>query len=62
MKVIVDLDLCQANGVCTALSPTVFAFDDDLELHVLTDEVPADAEQDTVEAVQQCPRSAIFLK
>ncbi|WP_111510828.1 ferredoxin [Mycobacterium kyogaense] len=61
MKVSVDRDLCQVNGVCMALAPTVFELDDDLDLHVLVDEVPADAEADVREAALQCPRSALSV-
>jgi ferredoxin len=58
----VDRDLCEANGVCTMLAGAVFVIDDTDELHILTEQVPADAEQDVVAAVQGCPRSAIILR
>lgn len=62
MKVAVDRVNCQSNGVCVALAPAVFDFDDDLRLNILVDNVPAELEQVVIEAVEQCPRSALTLK
>ncbi|CDO30851.1 ferredoxin [Mycolicibacterium porcinum] len=62
MRVVLDRDLCQANGVCMALAPAVFELDDDLELRILVDVVPEDAEDDTREAATQCPRSALTIQ
>ena len=40
MRVTVDPDLCEANGVCAGLVPQVFGLDDDDELHITDGEVP----------------------
>ena len=40
MRVTVDRDLCEANGVCAGLVPAVFFLDDDDELHITEGEVP----------------------
>ena len=39
MRVTVDRDLCEANGVCAGLVPQVFRLDDDDELHITDGEV-----------------------
>ena len=35
MRVIVDRDLCESNGVCEGLVPEVFRINDDDELDIL---------------------------
>ena len=41
MKVTVDHELCEANGVCAGTAPEVFDLDDEDELHILLPDVPA---------------------
>ena len=40
MRVAVDRDLCEANGVCAGLAPEVFDLDDEDYLHILVAKVP----------------------
>jgi ferredoxin len=61
MRVTVDRDLCEANGVCARLVPEVFELDDDDELHIATGEVPAELAEQVRHAVQSCPRTALSL-
>jgi len=61
MKVSVDLDQCEANGICVGFAPDVFELDDDDQLHILTDEVPADRHAEVEDAVAQCPKAALKL-
>ncbi|CAJ1499601.1 ferredoxin [[Mycobacterium] burgundiense] len=61
-KVEVDFELCEANGVCMGIIPEVFELDDDDYLHVLTDEVTPENEEQIREAVRQCPRQAITIR
>lgn len=62
MRVVVDFNLCEANGVCMAVAPEVFELNDDDELMVLQ-ERPDEAQRAEVEAaVRQCPRQAISLE
>lgn len=61
MKVSVDPDLCEANGVCVGLAPGVFSLDDDELLHI---EQPDGASTDlerVSKAVQLCPKQALRL-
>lgn len=61
MRVTVDFDVCESNGICEEVAPEVFHLDDDDDLRVL-DEHPAERLRDQVEeAVRRCPKQAINL-
>lgn len=60
-KIVVDFGLCESNGVCMGIIPEVFDLDDQDYLHVLSDEVTPENEQQLREAVRQCPRQAISI-
>lgn len=62
MKVSVDLDQCEANGICVGIAPDVFELDDDDILHIVEAEVPADRVAQVEEAVSQCPKAALRLQ
>ena len=62
MKVTVDHELCEANGVCTGFAPEVFDLDDDDELHILLPEVPARLTDVVRRAVGSCPKIALRLE
>lgn len=63
MEVRVDPDLCEANGVCTGLAPSVFALRDDETLQI--QQPPPDADPKVLErarkAVTLCPKGALTL-
>lgn len=61
MRIDVDFDLCEANGVCVGMAPDVFELDSHEHLVVLTDDVPAQRRQELSEIVGSCPRSALVL-
>lgn len=61
MKVKVDEELCMGCGVCPSICPEVFEMGDDGKAKVLTDEVPAGAEDACREAVDSCPEVAIKI-
>jgi ferredoxin len=62
VRVIVDFDRCEANGICMDIAPEVFHLDERDELHVLLDS-PSDELRDAVEqAVRRCPKQAISLE
>jgi ferredoxin len=61
MKILVDYDLCEANGVCMRIAPEVFEVDENDRLKVLA-EHPGDELRDKVQkAVDRCPRGALSL-
>lgn len=62
MRVLVDRGLCEVNGVCTMVAASVFVIDDADKLQILAEQVPADAEQGVLAAVQGCPRSALIVR
>ncbi|OIN81751.1 ferredoxin [Mycobacterium malmoense] len=62
MKIEVDWDLCESNGVCMGIIPEVFQLGDDDMLTVLQPDVTPENEAQVREAVRQCPRQAISIK
>lgn len=60
MKISVNYDLCEANGVCEEHAPDVFQLDDNDELNLLAE--PDDESAPRVrKAAAGCPRAAITL-
>ncbi|MEU7766463.1 ferredoxin [Nocardia sp. NPDC049190] len=62
MKVSVDPDQCEANGICVGIAPDVFELDDDDVLHIAEGDVPADRLTEVEQAVAQCPKAALRLQ
>lgn len=61
MRVVVDYDLCESNGLCMMEAPEVFELRDDDNLYIL-DEHPGEALRAKVQAaVAVCPKAAISL-
>jgi ferredoxin len=61
MRVAVDRDLCEANGVCAGLVPEVFDLDGEDYLHIVAPEVPAIRADAVRRAVDSCPKQALRL-
>ena len=60
MKAKVNQDKCIGCGNCVALSESqVFDFNDDGLAKCIVDKVPADLEEITKEAIEECPTEAI---
>ncbi|MDF1601965.1 ferredoxin [Nocardioides sp. YIM 152315] len=62
MKIKVDFDLCESNGLCEAMAPDVFELDDDDFLQLRTEETTPDNVDAVKRAVAACPRAAISLE
>ena len=62
MKIIVDRQRCDGNGVCMGIAPEVFDIDDDLYLHV-AETIPDDPEirARVRQSVTSCPILALKL-
>lgn len=61
LKIAVDRDLCEANGVCVAHAPAVFEIGDDDTMRILSP-YPQAAELEGVRAaVRTCPKAALSL-
>ncbi|GDY29782.1 ferredoxin [Gandjariella thermophila] len=61
MKIEVDYDACEANGVCEAVAPEVFHVDDEDNLNIIADPTPQTADK-VRQAVQSCPKAALSLR
>ena len=61
MKVTVELDLCEANGLCVLAVPGVFDLIDDDVVDILVPEPPPDMESAVADAVIACPKQALRL-
>ena len=62
MKVVVDFDLCQSNGICQGLVPEVFEVRDDGYLYLLQENPPDELRSKVEMAVNSCPVQAISLQ
>ncbi|CRK59562.1 putative ferredoxin [Alloactinosynnema sp. L-07] len=61
MKIEVDRDQCEANGVCVGVAPEVFELDDDDELHISEPDGDIDPRR-VAQAVASCPKVALTLR
>lgn len=61
MRVVVDLELCEGNGECQKVAPTVFAVGDDDRAHLLVARPDATLRPALEAAVRRCPRQALAL-
>jgi ferredoxin len=61
VRIIVDYQVCEANGLCAGIAPGVFRLDDEDNLHVAV-EYPASGDVPLVrQAVRCCPKMALTL-
>lgn len=62
MKIIVDRQRCDGNGVCMGIAPEVFDVDDDLYLHI-AENIPEDLElrARVRQSITSCPILALKL-
>jgi ferredoxin len=61
MKVSVDLDTCDGNGVCMSICHEVFDVRED-GLHLLQEEPSEELRQQLIGAEVSCPTQAIMVK
>ncbi len=62
MKVAVDLERCQGNGVCARKAPEVFGLDGSGRVTVLQPEPRPDVHRSVREAVRRCPTQALTIE
>ncbi|OLT48574.1 ferredoxin [Saccharomonospora sp. CUA-673] len=60
MRIVVDWDLCEANGICEAVAPDVFELDEDENL-LIKAEPDAENLAGIRQAVASCPKTALSL-
>lgn len=61
MRIVVDWDLCESNGICEAVAPDVFELDEDENL-ILKADPDAENHGRIVQAVESCPKAALSLE
>jgi ferredoxin len=61
VKVTVDPELCEANGVCVSIAPEVFALQADDTLLVVNRTPSDDLRERVKDAVDGCPRAALRI-
>ena len=61
MRIEVDWELCDGQGVCAEIAPTVFEVTEDDRVHVLDPTPPVSMEQTVAAAVHGCPKTALRL-
>ncbi|MCY1081923.1 ferredoxin [Archangium lansingense] len=61
MKIVVDWDRCEANGVCVRAASEAFNLDEKDQLHVLVENVTPELRAKVEQAVRDCPRQALSL-
>ena len=62
MRVVVDWDLCESNGLCMAAAPEVFQLQDDYTLLILQETPDGSLRAKVADAVRTCPKQAISLQ
>lgn len=61
VKVEVDFDSCESNGLCEGFAPDVFELDDDDFLQVADPTVTDENRARVQQAVASCPKSALRI-
>ena len=63
MKVVIDADLCQGQGRCFSIAPSLFGFDDIGDGVVLGDGTLSEETLELARLAQaNCPEHAIFIE
>jgi ferredoxin len=60
-RIVVDRDLCEANGVCVRTAPDLFVIDDDDKMRLLVEQPAPDQMDRARAAVRRCPKRALSL-
>lgn len=62
MRVEVDAEQCEGNGICEGIAPEVFHLGDrDEVVEVTQHNVPPDLQHVVQQAVDQCPKAALRI-
>lgn len=62
MRVVVDYDLCESNGLCMMEAPEVFELRDDDNLYILDEHPGPELRSKVHAAVAVCPKAAITVE
>ena len=62
MRIVVDRDLCESNGLCVEACPEVFRIDAEDRLVLLIEKPGAALRAQVEQAVRVCPRQALHIE
>jgi len=62
MKIVVDRDLCESNGLCVDACPEAFRLDGNDQLVILIDRPGEELRAKVEQAVRVCPRQALSIE
>jgi ferredoxin len=62
MRVVVDWNLCESNGLCVLAAPEVFELQDDDTLLILQETPDESLNGKVADAIRTCPKQAISLQ
>lgn len=62
MRIVVEYDLCESNGLCEEAAPELFRLGDDDNLNVLNETPGEELRAKAEEAVRRCPKQALRLE
>lgn len=62
MRVVVDYDKCESNGICMGIAPEVFEVRDDDNLYILDETPSEDLRPKVEESARMCPKQAITVE
>ena len=62
MRLDVDRDRCEGHGLCEAAAPLVYQLDDEGELVLLHDVVPAALQASAAAGARVCPVAALTVR
>jgi len=61
MRIVVDRDLCEANGACVKTAPEMFVIDESDTMRLLVEHPAGDQVEKARAAVRRCPKRALSL-
>lgn len=62
MRIVVEYDLCESNGLCEEAAPELFRLGDDDNLYVENETPGEELRAKAEEAVRRCPKQAIRIE
>lgn len=63
MKVKLDLERCEGQGICAGLAPAVFDLPDDADqVSIVDDAISPEIEKRVIRAVEKCPMAALSIE
>jgi ferredoxin len=62
MKIVMNWDRCESNGMCVRAAPEAFSLDDKEVLTVMETDVPEALHEKVRMAAKRCPKRAITIE